>query len=240
MHAPFLSPSPASTAPARLANHSLLLVTPNPFSCFPPPTTTSLPPVYQLPMASRITVERLRSLLKERGLPTNGFKPALVERCRANGVALGGRADDLPLAPGSSSTPGTPESGPPRSSPALAPSSAVAGDDGSGLGANRDIRPAALGGTPAEASDQAGWTAPAGEWRMHRRPSRWVRVRHAPFRGRRWHLMPLPPNIRGPSARAARLRVARGRRLVGPPTSRSTRGCVSPTFCVSQRWLLGS
>jgi len=114
-------------------------------------------------MASRITVKRLRSLLKERGLPTNGFTPALVERCRANGVALGGRTDGLPTAPGSSSTPGTQESGPPRNSPTLAPSSAVAGDDGSGLGANREIRRAALGGTPAEAGDQAGWTAPAGE-----------------------------------------------------------------------------
>jgi len=78
------------------------------------------------------------------------------------------------------------------------------------------------------------------KWRMHRRPSRWVRVRRAPFRARRWRLMPLLPTIRGPSARAARPRVARGRRLVGLPTLRSTRGCVSPTFCVSQRWLLGS
>ena len=107
-------------------------------------------------MASRITVKRLRSLLKERGLPTNGFTPALVERCRANGVALGGRTDGLPTAPGSSSTPGTQESGPPRNSPTLAPSSAVAGDDWSGLGANREIHRAALGGTPAEAGDQAG------------------------------------------------------------------------------------
>jgi len=163
MPAPFLAPLPASTAPARLANHSLFLVTPNPFSCFPLPTTTSLTPVYKPPMASRITVERQRSLLEERGFPTKGFKPALVERCRANKVALGGRSDDLPPAPGSSSTTGTPESRPPRNSPTLAPSSAGAGDDGSGLGANREIRPAALGGTPAEAGDQAGWTAPASE-----------------------------------------------------------------------------
>jgi len=78
-------------------------------------------------------------------------------------VALGGRADDFPPAPGSLPTPGTSESWLPRISHALAPSSAVAGDDWSGLGANREIHPAALGGTPAEAGDQAGWTAPAGE-----------------------------------------------------------------------------
>jgi len=114
-------------------------------------------------MASRITVERLRSLLKARGLPTDGFKPALVERCRANGLALSVRADNLPPAPGSSPSPDAPASGPPNNSPALASSSAVAGGDGSGLGSKREIRPAALGRTPDEADNPAGWTAHPGD-----------------------------------------------------------------------------
>ena len=153
-----------ATAPARPENHSRLLICSNPFSCLSPPTTTSLPPfIHQPPMASRVTVERLRSLLKERGLPTDGFKQALLEWCRANGLALSGRAVDFTPAPGSSPTPGALASGPPNSSSALASSSAVAGRDGSGLGSNREIRPASLGRMPAEAGNQAGWTAHPGD-----------------------------------------------------------------------------
>jgi len=114
-------------------------------------------------MASLITVERLRSLLKARDLPTDGFKPALVEPCGANALALSACAHDLPPAPGSSPTPDAPASGPPNNSPALASSSAVAGGDGSGLGSNREIGRAALGRTPDEAGNQAGWTAHPGD-----------------------------------------------------------------------------
>lgn len=44
-------------------------------------------------MASRVTVEMLRTLLSERGLCSVGFKPALIKRCCANGVALLANAD---------------------------------------------------------------------------------------------------------------------------------------------------
>ena len=39
-------------------------------------------------VASRVTVEDLRSLLSSRGLPTRGRKTDLLERCRVHGVAL--------------------------------------------------------------------------------------------------------------------------------------------------------
>ena len=39
----------------------------------------------------------------------------------------------------------------------------MAGGHGSGLGSNREIRPAALGCTPADAGNQAGWTAHPGD-----------------------------------------------------------------------------
>lgn len=74
---------------------------------FPPPPQE--PPSFRCPsqttsfhllttMASRITVHTLRTLLSELYLSTAGFKAALVERCRANGVAL--RAPSNRPAPG--------------------------------------------------------------------------------------------------------------------------------------------
>lgn len=44
-------------------------------------------------MASCFNVETLRMLLSEPGLPTDGFKPALVEHCRANAVVLRAHGD---------------------------------------------------------------------------------------------------------------------------------------------------
>jgi len=241
MHAPFLSASPALTAPARLANHSLLLVTPNPFSCFPPPTTTSLSSAYQPPMASSV-------------LPSNGcygyWKNEAFRRTGSNRRWLSGaghtgwlwvavpticpplRGHCRPRVPRSPGYLATTTLWPHRrlwqgtTGRAWGPT----GRSTLPLSAARPLRPAIkLAGRRLLVKG-----------RLHRRASRWVRVRHAPFQDRRWHLMPLSPTIRGPSARAARSRVARGRRLVGPPTLWSTRGCLSPTFCVGQMWLLGS
>lgn len=56
-------------------------------------------------MASCINVDTLRMLLSERGLPTDGFKPALMEPCRANGVALRVHSDRAaPAGAGASKT----------------------------------------------------------------------------------------------------------------------------------------
>ena len=110
-------------------------------------------------MASRITVNRLRSLLSERGLPTDGFKPVLIERCRANGVALSGRDDESAPTPSASPGSGTPNSG--WSGPVLAASTAVEGvrPDAS---CNRAIHPDGPAAPAATTIDGADPTARPG------------------------------------------------------------------------------